>query len=71
MSDQIIRNKAGHTLGRISDFGDILKIKDENSRTLGSYDPKLNKTKDLNGRTIGTGNFLTTLLYMKNVRPRS
>jgi len=62
MSDQVLKDKNGHTLGKISEFNGILKLRDKNGRTLGTYDPKSNKTRDLNGRTIGTGNLLTSLL---------
>jgi hypothetical protein len=37
-------------------------LSDAQFRSLGSYDPKTNTTKDAQFRRIGQGNLLTTLL---------
>ncbi len=63
MSVQILKDKRGSTIGKISTASNgVQKIKDARGSTKGSYDPRTNKTKDARGSTIGTGNLLTTLL---------
>jgi len=63
MADQILKDKQGRTIGRISTASNgVQTIKDAHGRRKGAYDPKSNKTKDAQGRSVGTGNLLTTLL---------
>lgn len=63
MADQVLKDKKGFVIGKISTAGNgIQAIKDEKGFVKGSYDPKSNKTKDSRGFVIGTGNLLTTLL---------
>ena len=63
MSDQVLKDRLGNVLGKISTASDgTLIIKDRLGNVKGKYDPKTNKTKDRLGNVIGTGNLLTTLL---------
>lgn len=63
MADQVLKDKTGHTIGKISTASNgVQTIKDETGHTKGTYDPKTNKTKDATGHTVGTGNLLATLL---------
>lgn len=63
MADQILKDKKGVTIGKISTASNgIQTIKDARGVTKGSYDPKTNKTKDVKSVILGTGNLLTTLL---------
>lgn len=63
MADQVLKDKKGYTIGKISTASNgVQTIKDARGYTKGSYDPKTNKTKDARGFTVGTGNLLTTLL---------
>lgn len=63
MADQILKDKRGATIGKISTASNgVQTIKDARGSTKGTYDPKSNKTKDARGSTVGTGNLLTTLL---------
>lgn len=63
MADQVLKDAQGRTIAKISTASNgIQTIKDAQGRTKGTYDPKSNKTKDAQGRSVGTGNLLTTLL---------
>jgi len=63
MADQVLKDKQGRTIGKISTSSNgVQTIKDPSGRTKGTYDPKTNKTKDAQGRLVGSGNLLTTLL---------
>lgn len=62
MTDQFIRDRAGNSMGKITEFGGKFWIHDARGNRLGQYDPKINVTFDANGNRIGTGNLLTTLL---------
>ena len=63
MSDQVLKDNSGRTIGRIvASSNGVLTLKDPQGRTKGTYDPRTNKTKDPAGRSIGTGNLLVTLL---------
>jgi hypothetical protein len=63
MADQVLKDKKGYTIGRISTASNGTQtIKDAKGYSKGTYDPKTNKTKDAKGYVIGTGNLLTTLL---------
>ena len=60
---QILRDRNGRKIGEIREIrGGKLEIRDNNGRKLGTYDPREDKTRDSNGRSIGYGNLLTTLL---------
>jgi hypothetical protein len=63
MADQILEDKQGRIIAKISTGSSgIQTITDPQGRTKGSYDPRTNKTRDPQGRTVGIGNLLTTLL---------
>ncbi|MCH5321785.1 MAG: hypothetical protein J1E36_08460 [Eubacterium sp.] len=62
MADQVLRDKMGRIIGRITESQGKLQISDHYGRYKGSYDPKSNSTYDHLGRRVGTGNLLTTLL---------
>ncbi len=63
MADQVLKDKRGFSIGRISTGSNgVQTIKDEKGFTKGTYDPKTNTTKDHRGFPVGTRNLLTTLL---------
>ncbi len=63
MADQVLKDKQGHTIGRISTATNgVQTIKDSQGHTKGTYDPKTNRTKDSQGHSVGNGNLLATLL---------
>lgn len=63
MTDQILKNNRGATIGKISTNSNGTQIiRDERGTRKGTYDPKTNKTKDERGATVGTGNLLASLL---------
>ena len=66
MADRILRDSNGRLLGRISRHGDgRTEIRDQNSRLMGRYDPKEDKTRDRNSRVVGYGDLLSSLLDKK------
>jgi hypothetical protein len=63
MSEQVLKDKKGLTIGRITtDYRGVLIIKDPKGNTKGYYDPKTNVTKNFKGITVGSGNLLVSLL---------
>ncbi len=62
MVSHVLRDRGGRRLGEIKERDGILEIFNYSGRRMGSYDPKTNVTKDYSGKTVGTGNLLTTLL---------
>ena len=63
MSEQILRNKNGSIIGKITiDSYGTQTIWSANGSRLGSYKPSDNVTKDKNGSTFGKGNLLTMFL---------
>lgn len=63
MADQVLKDKRGFTIGKISTANNgIQTIKDDKGFTKGTYDPKTNTTKDHRGFSVGKGNLLTSLL---------
>ncbi len=63
MSREAIRLPNGHTLGYIEtrSNGEVV-AKLANGRTVGTYDPRTDKTKLPNGREYGKGNLLAALI---------
>lgn len=63
MSHQQLRDPQGRLIAtiRTQSNGDQV-IEDPQGRPRGIYDPRMNQTRDMQGRLIGTGNLLTTLL---------
>ena len=63
MATQYLRDREGRTIGKIEDRdAGKIEIRDKFGRLAGSYDPKSNNTRDREGRSVGKGNLLTTLL---------
>lgn len=63
MSDQVLKDPQGRTIGKISTQSNgVMTIRDPQGRSKGTYDPRSNKTKDPAGRTVGSGNLLSSLL---------
>jgi YD repeat-containing protein len=62
MSSQYLRDRSGRTIGRIEDRGNEQVVFDASGRRVGRYDKRANKTYDLSGRMVGSGNLLTNLI---------
>lgn len=63
MADQILRDKRGTKIGTISTASNgVQTLRDAKGVKKGTYDPRTNKTKDVRGSTVGTGNLLATFL---------
>ena len=63
MTTQFLRDDKGRTIATItSKQSGFLEIRNAKGQCLGTYDSKRNITIDWNGRSIGTGNLLATLL---------
>lgn len=62
MTEQVLKDKNGHIIGKVVKRGNYYELQDKNGHTLGKYDPVNDRTIDKNGHTIGRGNLLTTLL---------
>jgi len=61
--DSFLKDKSGRKIGKISTASNgVQTLWDTKSVKKGTYDPKTNKTRDAQGRMIGTGNLLSTLL---------
>lgn len=59
---QVLRDKNGRKLGEIRGDQGRLLVYDKNGKRKGEYDPKTNTTKDKQGKPIGEGNLLVSLL---------
>lgn len=59
---QELRDKNGKLLGKISEVGNNLEIRNALGQLKGKYDPKVNETRDALGRLVGKGNQLSALL---------
>lgn len=63
MSVQIIKDRKGHIIGRLTVDGKGNKIlQDEKDHVLGRYSATNNVTTDRNGRVVGKGDCLDRLL---------
>lgn len=64
---QIIRDRNGKMIATIRPVGGEghLQIHNRDGIFQGTYRPKLNQTFDRNGKLVGTGNLLLTLLQNK------
>lgn len=58
--EQVLRNKHGIKIGKIETFGDKKTIRDRFGKKLGEFDGKV--TRDAQGRLVGSGDLLTSLL---------
>ena len=63
MSYQILKDAKGKVIGKIWTSGHgVQELKDYKGKKLGYYDPRTGITKTSNGRKVGKGNLLLTLL---------
>ena len=63
MDEQVLRDRNGSILGRISTQGNgLLQLRDGNGNIKGFYDPKNDVTLHKDGSIAFRGNMLTTLL---------
>jgi YD repeat-containing protein len=62
MSSHYLKDRTGRTVGRIEDHGNEQVVFDASGRRVGRYDKRANKTYDLSGRMVGSGNLLTNLI---------
>lgn len=63
MADQELRDRNNRLIGKIRTRSDgKLELRDASAFFKGTYDSKTNDTRDANGKFIGKGNLLTTLL---------
>ena len=60
MTKQELRDRQGRLIGKIESNGSKETIRDAQGRHLGTFDGK--QTRDAQGRLVGNGNLLTTLL---------
>lgn len=61
--DKYIRDKRGRVLGMLRESGDRTELLNQNgNRVLGWYDSSRDETRDGEGRIVGLGNLLITLL---------
>lgn len=60
MTKQELRDRQGKLIGKIEANGSKGTIRDAQGRLLGTFDGK--QTRDVQGRLVGNGNLLTTLL---------
>ena len=61
---EVLRDHRGTVIGRLESqrLTGKLIARDARGVMLGSYDPRLNETRDARGRVIGRGNVLGTLI---------
>lgn len=60
---QILRSKDGQRIGEIaSDYDGIQVLRDRDGHRLGQYEPHQNVTRDSEGRRVGEGNLLASML---------
>ena len=57
-----IKDSSGRVLGWTQDNGSMQSAYDKSGRYLGKYDSKSNKTYDVSGRLLSTGNTLAVLI---------
>ena len=65
MSEQLLRNRSGQVVGKITTKSDgKQEIRNSSGQIRGSYDPKRDETKDHMGKLVGKGNLLATLISL-------
>ena len=63
MNTRTLRDSSGHLIGRLQTRPDgTVELRDERNRLKGTYDPKLDQTRDPAGNLVGRGDLLTSLL---------
>ena len=60
MTQQELRDKSGRLLGKIETVGTRQTLRDSGGKLLGTFDGV--QTRDAQGRLVGNGNLLATLL---------
>jgi YD repeat-containing protein len=66
MSDQIIRDPSGRTIGRIAESNTEKVAYDASGCRVGRYDKRTNRTYDASGRMVSSaGDVLSSLLGKK------
>lgn len=61
-ADQEIRDRNNRLLGTIRQVGTRFEARDPQGRLKGTYDPKMNVTRDPVYRVVGKGNLLSALI---------
>lgn len=56
---QVLRDRNGNIVGRVEESNGKIVGRDANGNYSGSYDPKSNTTRDVNGNIAGYGNQIT------------
>ena len=59
---EVLRDRNGSLIGKVEHTAHTQILWDKNNSKLGTYDPRENATRDRNGRKVGSGNLLLTLL---------
>jgi len=62
-----IKNSSGRILGWTQDNGSIESAYDKSGKYLGKYDSRVNKTYDISGRLLSTGNTLSALIIVSEL----
>jgi len=57
-----LRSPNGQLLGTLHQENGYTILRDKHNNKLGAYNPRTNDTRDANGRLIGRGDLLGTLL---------
>lgn len=65
MPREYVRDRGGKIVGVLEDNGISrrIEIRDAAGRRLGTYDKRLNETRDTAGRFLAHGNVLLSLVY--------
>ncbi len=67
MAEQELRDGNDRLIGTIADLADgTCEGRDASGLLRGTYHPKTNETRDADGRLVGTGNMLSTLIMRKH-----
>lgn len=64
-ADQEIRDRNNRLLGTIRQVGTRFEARDPQGRLKGTYDPKMNVTRDPVYRVVGKGNLLSALIMQR------
>lgn len=63
MADQQIRDRTNKLVATIRTMSSgKLEVRDARNRLLGTYDPRINETRDATNRLVARGNVLTSLV---------
>ncbi|MEA2679498.1 MAG: hypothetical protein QOK03_1220 [Candidatus Binataceae bacterium] len=70
MATEIIKDRLGNIIGRISDDGRVRTARDQLGNVLGRYDKAADRTRDRLGNTITSGGDVTGGLILNRKKPR-